>query len=281
MREEIFLGCRRTAVRLLLCLLGGHVMLAGCNSETPGESYRIDLREGLDSNMFELYGGEDPAVYSQLTNDGLHVTIPKDPESVISAGTAGRFALQGDFVITACYHTHRTPPPDGGHGAGASLVISDDAGQVASLQKVQLSDKSHQFVAHWAMKDADGILDHRARTQPATGTTGQVRLSRAGRRIRYEVKVDGAADFETIHQERFSRSDITLFRLGAQTGESPCKVSVVWQDLEIEADQILSLSDRVQRNRGWAQTYRYVLAAMVLLGVGSAAAWVWQRSREG
>lgn len=271
------LGCPAA----LLWLVANLGVLAGCGSETSGESYRNDFREGLDSNMFQLFGGDDPAVHNKLTDDGLHVMIPKDAESVSGAGVMGRFVLQGDFVLTARYHTQRLTAPTGVNGAGAILVIDDAAGQVASIQKVMLSDESNRFISHVALKDADGNLDHQVQTHPASGTHGQIRLSRVGTRLRYEVKVEGAADFTSLDEEEFSDNDVTQFHLGAQTGgESPCDVSVIWQDLQIEADKINSLSDRVRREPEWGSRYPYMLGVMALLAVGIAIILAWRRSRE-
>jgi len=168
-----------------------------------------------------------------LSESGLRLSMRPSARDNSSFGAILPLNIEGDFDINASYVLDATPQPEGGYGAGVSLVAEVKNGSYVSLQRVGQKDSGQIYVAHRAVRDSSGAYHHDATQSPTLTKSGSLMISRRGKNIVYSVHEPGTAGFSEIGQCPFTGLPIVAIRLAAQNGQYPAAVDARWVSLNV------------------------------------------------
>jgi len=210
-------------------------------AETPLASDYSKLDELIlnlrQRDLRTQYFGVPP---NRVWNDfnGLRITMPRNSQEYPSAGLRIPVYLSGDFLLTADFRFLDVPRPNGGYGAGVSLVIkTSNTGKWASLHVVNSPHDGQLCVAHMAGLDETGKQQHSVYTALASQSHGRLRIVRIQKTLHYQVSEGDSNKFHEIRAGEFTDGEVREIELAAQNGEHPSQVEIRWERLSLSADQ--------------------------------------------
>lgn len=225
---------------LRICLFSLLIIVLN-HAEISAESYQQKFDGQFDYQKLKLFGTDTPTNHCKLTDDGVRITFQSTKEKRIPVtGVITQFPFKGDFVATGTYEILDIPKPEEGFGAGVTMVIHEQSGKWASLQRVHHPRKGQIYVAHDAAPSQDPASNekykHSVAQQKASSDTGKVRLERHGTTLKYFVADGEDQPFKEIRSIEFPDGEIRDLELATQTGKSPASIDILWKEFTLEHD---------------------------------------------
>lgn len=243
---------------------------------TPGqlsEEFVYEFRSAPTLHPALQLFGPSADLLARMESEGLRIRLPAQrPQPGSGVGITPRFAISGDFEITASYDLVSAEQATKGRGSGVSLylVIGEPMQAAATLGRVNRPEEGESYVLWRALRKEKREGGDRMHILPAKVNTGKLRLARSGSQLHYLVAEGKSQDFRELAREEFARGDVRLLRLAANTGESPTALDVRLRDLRIRAE-------RLPREPAAATIWNRVwLVQGALLGLGAAGYHLWR-----
>lgn len=260
------------AAFVVACLIGVGVV----HMEARAEEFHHDLRHGLMNQPLLAPTGPAAAGALRAEPQGLRITLASKRPHLDPVGVHTRFAVRGDFEITAAYELLKADEPPKGFGSGARLFIQFDSPtkDVASLSRVVRPKEGEAFLAYHVRTGTDGKQQQQSRSGKATSATGRLRVVRTGNRLSYQV-ADSREEFRELYSTDVGGGDLLGVSLTATTGGERCGADLRWVDLNVRADRLPSQGGPAPPGRTiwWVGM---VVAGILLAGTGVA---IWRRRR--
>ncbi len=186
-----------------------------------------------------LVGGDHLAV-CQPEEAGLRIALPTKRFSNDPIGVCLRGALAGDFEITARYQflSAGQPPGNAALGVAFNLVTHSDWAKFAKLGRFYRKAEGDVYIAECQRREEP--VAEPVRVVPTEAKAGQLRLIRAGAKLRYLVADDPPEEFREIYAADYTAEDLEIVRLGVNNNGSPTGVEVRLVDLRIRHDHVLT-----------------------------------------
>lgn len=267
-------------MRAVLFVLYG-VILAGPAGAEPEKSLverRFDFRGAQVDNLQLRPVGPGATNFLAPTADGMRIAVPA-LEGGADIGVAARFAIGGDFEITATYELVDVPKPDAGYGVGPSLHVrissaGDDAATIGRLHRLA---EGQVCSAHYATTPASAAPGtqrrHRVRLAASSAKSGKLRLVRSEGILRYLV-ADGEGDeFRLIDGVETTQGPIEEIRVVLARNGASTPAEVLLKEFTIRAEQVFEPTPWA----GWGGRAAIVVLALAALGGGL---WYWRKRRS-
>ena len=238
------------------------------------DEYRIDFRKGeYDTRWLKMDGAPGTAKLVQPDERGLRFTIPNGLGE--GPAVATKFAIRGDFEITATFEVLSKLRPDVGYGMGADMVIKPPGvwDKFASISRFSKTDDTVFSMVH---KDKVGEKENwNAKIHPTQATSGRLRLVRVGPTLHYQLAEGDAKIFHEMFVSEYGAEDLEFVRISATTGGSKKAVDLLWKDLSVRAEELpgwVGPNPKSRRSQPWITTV--VVSAALLLGMMGLVWWL-------
>jgi hypothetical protein len=203
--------------------------------------FHQDFRDGaLDSRTMRRVGGYAER-FVRPERGGLRVRIPdglKNPEAV---GVAPRCRIRGDFEITASYTIVKADQPVRGYGLAATLWAETDTPthEAVTIERGIIPKEGERFTST-RVSGPPHARKYDVRRARAESRSGRIRMERVGSKVTTSF-ADGKQPFRVLRSVELGPEDLTLVRLGAETGMSDHAVEILLEDLTIRAEALPGL----------------------------------------
>jgi hypothetical protein len=234
---------------------------------------------------FQLVGA-DAEQYVRPEAEGLRITVPPDRKDLGPVGVRTKFAVRGDFEITAGYEVLKADEPSSGWGVGVTLWIRKPEPSVGAATLGWVLRPREGEVAVWdrAMPGSDekNKVRYEGGAAPSNARTGRLRFARTGSKLHYLVAGPGEDAFREVAAVEFGTEDIQTVRVAATSGREPYGVDVRLSDLDIRATQLPDMASHPRTGT----TIAWLVAGGLVVAVGALALgflWRlrWRRQRPG
>jgi hypothetical protein len=225
----------------------------------------------------------------KLEPAGLRITLPVDHPARANTGVAKNLAIAGDFEITTGWQILAEPTPaQTGQGTGLFLGIDlVTERNRATLTRVVREGVLFTTWFELTKEGADKPFKTDVKYFPTTARAGQLRLTRNGAALLYEIAEPASNDFKILARHPFSDEEVKQIRLGGVTGGPEKSLDARVIDLRIRAKTlpfaaqpaaadarpaVAPPADPPSANRGWlVATLLVGLAVVLLFGIAGAA----------
>jgi len=238
----------------------------------------FDFRGGRFDTRQLRVTPEGAAALLRVASDGLWVGIPRGagPDEV---AFQPRWAIEGDFQISASFELLRIDKPRVGYGVGPGvhLVFESGGRDAATLSRLLRVKEGDVFAAHYAVDDPQNAnkRKHRVTFAPAAARAGKLRLVRFGETLDYSVADSPEGPFRRIWRTHVVRDRVREIRFVLNRHGTTAGGEVIWKNVTIRAERICE-----SQARGGG-----VAIAAALLVAATLAGWLWycrvKRVRDG
>jgi hypothetical protein len=254
------------------------VMLVTCAALGDLDEYGSKFEANLQNTKFDgdklrLIG---PAAGDLLKpgSEGLDAQVPVAAAKE-AVGFGPRFRVSGDFSITATYSILSFSAAQNGFGIGPHIYLLTDGDESATIARLQRVKEGHVYQASYATMNESGKRQHHPRFSPAAGTSGKLRITRAGDTLHFLVADDDTNEFRELRTVRFNVHDLKMVRFGVDHDGAQGPLEVLWTNISIGADDLQGVG-RVRRKVPPMWVAGGAIAAVL---VGGGGAW-WRVRRR-
>jgi Protein of unknown function (DUF1583) len=203
--------------------------------------FHQDFRDGtLDTRRMRWVGGYAER-FVRPVRGGLRIVIPAGLENPEATGVAPRCRIHGDFEITVSYKIVKADEPIRGYGLAATLWAQTDTPthEAVTIERGIIPREGERFTSTRVSGPADA-RKYDVRRKPAGSRSGRIRMERVGTKVTTSF-ADGEQPFRVLRTVELGPEDLTLVRLGAETGMSDHAVEILLEDLTIRAEALPGL----------------------------------------
>lgn len=203
------------------------------------------VKDGLPGKRFAILRG-DAGRHVEPTPNGVRAS-QEGKGGYRNATIAAGLKAQGDFDITVAYDEFEATPSKGANGNLMLLAILDNetADECCVLRRTVhhnsgVTDQvTHCFTVY---RKADGERRAYFGWNGAEERSGRLRLSRRGNQVYFLSAEGDSSNFRLRGQREFSTDDVSFegTRLIAQIEKKGGGISVVWKNLSIRAEKIIT-----------------------------------------
>jgi hypothetical protein len=257
---------RRAFIAMLSALLVGPSWLLGLAdagqkeqaSSPPGPDaarlvaeFHQDFRNGeFDSKALRFVGGyiEERV---RRERDGLHIRIPAGFDKPEAVGVTPRFRIHGDFEITASIAIVKADNPIRGYGVAAALWVETDTptAEAATIERGIIPKEGERFTStRISGPPPPEARKYDVRRALAESRSAKLRMARVGSKI-ITSYADGDKPIRVLRTVELGSEDLTLARLGADTGVSDHSIEICLEELTIRAEALPGLAELRQASR--------------------------------
>ena len=245
----------------------------GPDPERLVAEFHQDFRGGaFDYKTLRLVGG-DAEQLVKVKREGLHIRMPAGLNNPAAVGVAPRFRVHGDFEITASFTIVKADNPSVATGSrlpSGSRPIPETA-EAVTIERGIIPKEGERFTStRVSGPPPPETRKYDVRRAPAESRSGKIRMARVGSLVITSF-ADGTQPFRVLRTVELGPEDLTLVRLGAETGVSDHSIEVRLEDLTIRAEAL----------PGYAGTppapprFPWALAAGALTGLALLGVAVW------
>ncbi len=173
--------------------------------------------------------------------DGLRVRIPGGGNNPEPVGVAPRCRVRGDFEITVSYTIVNADKPVRGYGVAATLWVETDTPtrEAVTIERGIIPKEGERFTSTRVSGPAHA-RKYDVRRASAKSRSGKLRMERVGSKVTTSF-ADGEKPFRVLRTVELGTQDLTLVRLGAETGMSDHSVEILLTELTIRAQALPGL----------------------------------------
>jgi hypothetical protein len=251
---------------VLPLLLSALAMVPGQVSET----FYWDFRSGKDLPPLFSY----PAKWMTPEVGGLHVNLPAEREALMPQVLVTKFAVSGDFEITARYKIRRAEEPMGGFGVGLTLRIEKARPSVESVTLGRVVRGNGRQVVVWdvGIDAGERKVKYKGGEVPYETMDGRLRLERKGKDLRFLVSQGLSDQFTQVFDTEFGADDVERVLLQAVTSREKKSLDAHWIDLQIQANGLPSYTKSSQNSLS-----SIAMGAIGIVVLASVGWWMWRR----
>jgi serine/threonine protein kinase/predicted RNA-binding Zn-ribbon protein involved in translation (DUF1610 family) len=229
--------------------------------------------------------GDDGGQFVRTEPEGLRISLPGNREKPAGVALTAPFVIQGDMDITATFQILKAEEPDARASFGVGVMLRADKAESREWATLaRLARPQGRQVVFWdrAVPGPDGRPRMEAGEEPATATSGRLRLKRTGTTLHYLWTPDTEGDqFQEVHQCEFGAEDLTGVQVAAATARQARALDVRLIDLRIRngglaPDGAAAFPQKV-RSRRWLLT-ALTLGLVFTLVLGG---WLYVQRRRG
>jgi DNA-directed RNA polymerase subunit RPC12/RpoP len=167
--------------------------------QQPAKEYYQDFRNKRPlSEDFGLYG-PDRENETRAENEGLRFTLGALRRANWPAEIRPKFALVGDFEFTATYEMFTAAQPEEGYGVGVNLTLAIREGNKnTTFAKISRVNRPKGASVYYAEAWSPEKNSYRAKAKPTDAMSGQLRLTRVGKVLKFFVSDGPGKEFEEI-----------------------------------------------------------------------------------
>ena len=179
--------------------------------------------------------GPDAEAVTRAEDEGFRITLPAGRVSTYPVGLMTTTRVAGDFEITASYQLLHADRPTTGHGAGFEVYITTDTPtqEAIGFSRYMRVDEGGAYFwneggAYFCSHNSfgDGVRQYNPVCVPASGTSGRLRLTRRGTDVTLEAAEGEKGKYFKLFQYHLGAEDLTMVRVGANSGGAPAAVDV-------------------------------------------------------
>jgi hypothetical protein len=190
-----------------------------------------------------------------LTGDGLRAVRPRGELDRPPLELQGRFDLEGDFEVMACFAIVKLPRPKTKDGSNRIAIFLDGPDRSASLYRAANSGADgYGYEIHGAQADSE------KRFVPTRATTGRLRVERRGSTMTFS-RSEAAGPLEQIGSAEFDSGPISEIAFLADALNSDDGLDVRFDRIEILADRIKRRGPSSGESTPWGALIIGLLAA--------------------
>jgi len=255
------------------------LLLLSLPSPSAGaETFVQDFRNGqLDRRVLSLVG-KQVHQFVALEKAGLRVRQSKPDQSLEPVGCQTRFAIRGNFEVTASFEILDAPKTRIGFGNGVTLrlVKTPPEANAATLAWFNHPERGEVFVAD-DERSVGGKREHKHEFLPASAKAGKLRIARTGSQVRFSIAEGNEVAYREVKQIDFGTEDVQMCRIAGVTGMAPINLDVRFTEFSITADDLPLPAS----GEGTTPLWLVWLAVNVLglSGIGCFVYWRWRRNR--
>jgi hypothetical protein len=234
-------------------------------------------------SVLELAPGEGEQKFARHEpGGGVRVLVSGQESKFPPFGVSLRFAVSGDFEITASYELRKLDKPATGYGVSVSLWVMTDT---PSVEAATLA-RSHRWDGNVWVADkgwwdvAKKEYRHDQEAFPTACQAGKLRLARTGPVLRFLVAEGNNEDFRELRNIPFKEEDLSQVHLGVDTGGSNGPVEVVLKDLRVRAKELPLGVTKKQTFRAWALWLAAGIAGTGVVVASALFLWLSARARR-
>lgn len=279
------------------------VLAALLPGQAPATDYAHNFRGGnMPSPDRMVLNGVDQLVEATPEEGGLRIKILPN-RGKDGAGVQTKFALTGDFEITAAYEILSADKPTTGYGVGVFLTISP----------ANWRAKRAGLARCWTTQNGSGFQPLIIMTEPRqlnrgdwvdTETMkGQLRFRREGAQLYYLVNDEVGKPFREIFHYEYGTDNVDSVRLVANPGTSSAALDVRLLDIQmhwgglpthartdpatapVAADPATAgtapETGSEPPSRGWVNTVLVLGLGLTILLVAALGLFLFMRQRQG
>jgi len=182
--------------------------------------FHQDFRGGeLDRRALMLVGG-DAEKLVKAERGGLRVRIPAGLDKPAAVGITPRFYIRGDFEITATFEIIKADTPIRGYGVAAALWVETDTptAEAVTIERGTIPREGERFTST-RISGPEKARKYDVRRARAGFPSGKLRMARVGTKVTTSY-ADGDRPFRELRTVELGPEEITLARMGADTGVS-------------------------------------------------------------
>jgi hypothetical protein len=205
--------------------------------------FHQDFRGGeYDHRALMLMGG-NAEKFVQAKRGGLIVRIPAGLDKPAAVGIAPRFLVHGDFEITATCAIVQADKPIRGYGVAAALWVETDTPteEAVTVERGIIPREGERFTST-RISGPQEARKYDVRRARAQSRSGKIRMARMGSKVTTSF-ADGDKPFRVLRTVELGTEDLTLVRLGADTGVSDHALEILVEDLIIRAEALPGLPE--------------------------------------
>jgi hypothetical protein len=144
--------------------------------------------------------------------------------------------LAGDFEITTSYQILHADQPTKGHGVGFELYLASETEgyEAITLSRLSRVNEGEVYFGTRITTNEDGTKNHFSHYAEATGSSGQLRIVRTGKKVTfYAAEADRL--FRELFTHEFDSENLETIRLAAFPGWAPNAVDIRILDLRVSS----------------------------------------------
>jgi len=178
----------------------------------------------------------------RLEGHGLRVILPAERQALAPVSLVSKFAIRGNFEITATYQIHNAAEPESGMGTGFGVGVTIRIEKVHPLKDAAtvgwVLRPGGKKVAVWNRAYDSGEEKPKVKggEVPMSAASGRLRLKRVGPKLEYLVAKGTEEDFLSINQNDFGTEDLERVLLQVVTGQQKRAIDASWIDIRIKGD---------------------------------------------
>ncbi len=203
--------------------------------------FHQDFRDGtLDTRNLRRVGGYAER-FVRPGRGGLRILIPSGLKNPEAMGVAPRFQVHGDFEITVSCTIVKADEPTRGYGLAAALWVETDTptDEAVTIERGIIPREGERFTST-RISGPSEARKYNVRRAPAKSQSGKLRMERVGSKVTTSF-ADGPRPFRVLRTVELGPEDLTLVRLGADTGVSDHALEILLEDVTIRAEALPGL----------------------------------------
>ena len=192
------------------------------------------------------------------------------------------FQIHGDFEITVAYTILKADTPIRGYGlsVGVWAETGTPNNDAVTVERGIIPKEGERYTSTRVSGEGPPeVRKYDVRRSPAQSRSGKIRLERAGSMVTASY-AEGKEPFRVIRRVELGPEDLTMVRVGAETGVSDHSIEIRLEDLTIRAEGLPGLEGPPPA----PAAFPWGLAAGGSAGLallGAAVWWLAARKRSG
>jgi hypothetical protein len=211
---------------------------AGPDSAHLTAEFHQDFRgEKFDYKALKLAGGNAEQLV-KAERGGLRILMPAGINNPAGVGVVPRFQIHGDFEITVAYTILKADAPIRGYGlsVGVWAETGTPNNDAVTVERGIIPKEGERYTSTRVSGEGPPeVRKYDVRRAPAQSRSGKIRLERAGSMVTASY-AEGKEPFRVIRRVELGPEDLTMVRVGAETGVSDHSIEIRLEDLTIRAE---------------------------------------------
>jgi hypothetical protein len=219
----------------------------------------------------------------KLEPAGLRITLPLGyADKRLATGIARDVPIKGDFEATIGFEILAAPTP-ADTGLGTGLFLGIDLATERNRATFTRGVRERELLTTWfelTKPDADKPFAQDLQSFASTMKTGQLRITRQGDELLYDVADPDSVYFKLVHRHAFSVEDVKQLRIGGSTGGGRAALDARVHFLRLRAPSLpgapapIAVADALKPGEATATRGNVSLWLLAALAVGMGATLV-------
>jgi hypothetical protein len=246
----------------------------GPDSSRLTAEFHQDFRAGkFDYKALKLAGG-DAEQLVKAQRGGLRILMPAGLNNPAGVGIVPRFRIHGDFEITVTYAIIKADNPVRGYGLAAAIWAETGTpnNDAVTVERSIIPKEGERYNSTRVSGEGPPeVRKYDVRRVNAQSRSGKIRLERVGSTVTASY-AEGKEPFHIIRTVELGPEDLTMVRIGAETGVSDHSIEIRLDDLTIRAEALPGFEGQAPEP---AAGFPWALAAGGVSGLALLAVAVW------